>query len=346
MAKPRLHDVAARAGVSLATASAALNGLAIVRESTRLRVEQAARELGYRRDASAAVLASRRQRARTRSGRLSLAYLLSPSASRSGFDLMKTRATELGYDLLRVDLRTFATPQEASRSLWFQNVAGLFYASPRAVPEEGNWAAAFDWSRFSVVKFTRARPELRFDLIRHSAFNYASRTMREVAARGYRRLALILGTSTVPEDDEARLGAALGWKALRYPQGLDLEWRTLPRDPNQWKGVWKGMERWLREFRPEVVVGFPDELYWQLVRVGWKIPQDVGYASIARSDSMENVAGCSINQREVVIKAVEWLDHLIKVGHGGMVQTPQEMVIEPTWCDGPTLPDRTNPSDL
>lgn len=339
MANPRLLDVATRAGVSLATASAALNGLAIVRESTRRRVEQAAHELGYRRDASAAVLASRRKRSRAHSGRLSLACLMAPTVSRHRFDPMASRAAELGYDLVHVDLRTFATPQEASRSLWFQNVAGLFCTTPSAVPDQETWVTDFDWSRFSVVKFTRARPELRFDLIRHSAFHYASRTLREVASRGYRRIAFLLGTSAVPEDDEARLGAALGWQALRHARHLTLAWRTLPLRLEEWKQAWPRTERWLRQIRPEVVVGFPDEVYWQLVRAGWQIPGQVAYASVALSDAMEGVAGCLVKQREVMVQAAERLDHLIKIGTCGMVPTPQELVIEPDWVDGPTLPN-------
>ena len=44
--QPKLHDVARRAGVSLATASRALNGLASVDESLRRRVLVAAGEVG------------------------------------------------------------------------------------------------------------------------------------------------------------------------------------------------------------------------------------------------------------------------------------------------------------
>ena len=44
--KVTLHEVAARAGVSIATVSRALNGLA-VSKANRTRVEAAARELGY-----------------------------------------------------------------------------------------------------------------------------------------------------------------------------------------------------------------------------------------------------------------------------------------------------------
>src|SRR5262245_55641706 len=56
--RPTLTDVAARAGVSLKTASRALNGEYGVAESTAERVHEAARELGFRLNRLARGLAS------------------------------------------------------------------------------------------------------------------------------------------------------------------------------------------------------------------------------------------------------------------------------------------------
>ncbi|WP_121255742.1 LacI family DNA-binding transcriptional regulator [Nocardioides ferulae] len=58
--QPTMADVAARAGVSHQTVSRVLNDLPGVREETALRVQQAIAELGYRRNRSARLLASRR----------------------------------------------------------------------------------------------------------------------------------------------------------------------------------------------------------------------------------------------------------------------------------------------
>ena len=58
--KPTVHDIAARAGVSLATVDRVLNGRAGVRAPTRERVEAAIAELGFVRDVAAANLAKSR----------------------------------------------------------------------------------------------------------------------------------------------------------------------------------------------------------------------------------------------------------------------------------------------
>jgi len=57
---PTIEDVARAAGVSLSTVSYALSGKRRISEATRLRVERAARELGYRPHAGARALASSR----------------------------------------------------------------------------------------------------------------------------------------------------------------------------------------------------------------------------------------------------------------------------------------------
>ncbi len=57
--RPRIQDVAQRAGVSLGTVSAVLNGKGRLADSTRDRVQAAMRELGYRPDLYASNLARR-----------------------------------------------------------------------------------------------------------------------------------------------------------------------------------------------------------------------------------------------------------------------------------------------
>lgn len=55
--RPTVHDIAAAAGVSLATVDRVLNQRPGVRHVTREKVETAIRELGYIRDVAAANLA-------------------------------------------------------------------------------------------------------------------------------------------------------------------------------------------------------------------------------------------------------------------------------------------------
>jgi LacI family transcriptional regulator len=62
MTRPTIHDVAERAGVSIATVSRVLNDKGDVRATTRERVQEAASDLGYSIDSVGRALASQRTR--------------------------------------------------------------------------------------------------------------------------------------------------------------------------------------------------------------------------------------------------------------------------------------------
>ncbi|MCX7868883.1 MAG: LacI family transcriptional regulator [Terrimicrobiaceae bacterium] len=338
---PTLREVAARAKVSVATASGALAGLRSVKAATRARVQAAARELGYRRNVAAAVMAAGRQRARVVERPLTLGYLVSPHAVEVRPGDFSARAAELGYGVEWVNLRGYASGAEASRVLYHRNVAGLFISAPGAVPEDPDWLAGLSWERFSVVKFSRGRPELRFPLIRHSAFDYAERTLREVFAAGYRRVAVLLTPSASAMDDYARMGAVLAWKSLRLARGEALDWKMLagPMDSS----VAPAMRRWLRARRPEAVIGFPNAIYWRLLEEGFEIPGDFAYAGIVGDSEGGRVATCAAYLDIVRHKAAEMLHQMIATGQRGMADSPSEIVIEPLWESGESLPLRASP---
>ena len=56
----KIHEVAKAAGVSISTVSYALSGKRSISSDTRRRIEEAARELDYRPNAGARMLAGRR----------------------------------------------------------------------------------------------------------------------------------------------------------------------------------------------------------------------------------------------------------------------------------------------
>ena len=94
MARARLADVAARAGVSTATASLVLRDRPGPSPATREEVRAAARDLGYRPDRTASVLASHRSRL--------VGVLLDVTSTFHGelVDRLDAAASERGYDLV------------------------------------------------------------------------------------------------------------------------------------------------------------------------------------------------------------------------------------------------------
>ena len=93
-----MRDVAEHAGVSIATVSFVINNTKPVTQATRARIEASMEALGYRPNAAARALASRRTRV------LALAYpALDHRLGDSGMEFMVAaarRAVEHGYHLM------------------------------------------------------------------------------------------------------------------------------------------------------------------------------------------------------------------------------------------------------
>lgn len=330
-----LTEVARHAGVSLGAASLALRGQTGVSTETRQRVLQAAAQLGYVPDAAAAALAARRG-----SGalcrKLRVAYLT--AAEPPGQDAFRQACAAFGIEGQRISPRQFPSARVAARALYQQGFAGLILDEPSLwEPAE---VGQFSWQKFALVKLSRGRADLPCHVVRHSAFDYMDTTLREVARRGYRRLAVLLYRSICERDNDARLGALLAFAARpRQPQ-LVCQWREL----SDLRQLDPRTVSWLRRFRPDAIVAF----HWQLLPVlrslGYRWPGPVGFAAVLSTRrppaGLPAISGCDADEQQGMNRAVETLVRLFTHGQRGFPSFPIEHVIEPCWLDGDTLPAR------
>lgn len=331
-----LNDVAKAAGVSLSTASNALNGKAKVKRATREKVEQVAAEIGYQKDASASVLASRQRHAKRAHKQLTLGFVWADTMNywHNSYAAFQKRASILGYDAEAVNLAEYSSMKRAEDHLRFTNVKGLFLASPNGVPSR-EWLK-FSWDEFSVVKGHPTWPELSFPQIRNRAIAYARMALMEAVSRGYKRIAFIHQISKSPEDDEARLGLALSMQALGRFENVEIAWRFI--ETLDWT---EGLSSWLEAYRPDAVLGFTGSVHTLLSESGYQMPQDFAFAAINRnhdSAEMHSVSGSYVINNEIVSQGVDLLNTMIQAGQYGHIDRPVELVIEPHWYEGETLP--------
>ena len=331
------EDVAREAGVSVATVSMALRDVGRVRQETRERVRRAARRLGYHPNVAASLLA--RQRTVPDSSASTLrAVMLSETGflhedSVDGF-------REIGIELVWRRPSDFASPRAASRQLWNEGIDGLVL-NPNAWSWSESETTKFEWERFSVVKFTRALPEVPVHCVRHSAFDYADETIRNVVDAGYRRLAVQLTPSTSQKDNDARLGAVLKWREQDLPEDASIDCIS-----GEEARDWDRVEEWVRTVEPDVFVALHWSAYYRLRDRGWTFPDDLPIAAILsathqRRDAPE-VAGCDLRPDEVAHRMALALRDLIGRGERGFPVAPNEQVVEPVWLEGETMPNRSN----
>ncbi|MGN6741930.1 MAG: LacI family DNA-binding transcriptional regulator, partial [Amnibacterium sp.] len=127
---PNIFDVAAAAGVSHQTVSRVLKGDPTVRPQTRERIEEAVARLGYRPNAAARALASRRTRTL---GLITVGLpLYGPSSTTHGFN---HAARAAGWDVSIAALEQTAAPEvrHAVDALLGQDVQALVLVAPPPV---------------------------------------------------------------------------------------------------------------------------------------------------------------------------------------------------------------------
>ena len=124
--RPTIYDVAEAAGVSHQTVSRFIRGLG-VRESSRIRVEKAIEDLGYRRNLAAQALATSQSR---RIGALTSELIeIGPVRILQG---AAKEAREQGYflDIIVIDPSDLASVREIVDQINHQDLAGLVVISP------------------------------------------------------------------------------------------------------------------------------------------------------------------------------------------------------------------------
>lgn len=336
-----LRDVADAAGVSIATASYALRGHATVTKATRSKVEAAARELGYHKDAAASLLAAKQRHSRVkRVGKISLGLFHNPDPTLQIEKAFREIAGGFGYGCEMLEREAVSSPA-FFRHLRYRNVAGLFFNWMDDFMLPPNLIDPSKWTRFALAKFSRGLPHFLVPIIRHSAFDYMHITTTTVRERGYRRLALIF----VPEpkasvrNNNARMGAVLGHHLVREHDDVVVEWREIPaHEIAQFPS--DSIRRWLENFHPDVIIGFPSLVYQKLCDAGYRFPSDCAFVGIPVPGDYPDLSGPLIRNDEIARLAVQSLHRSLQFDERGFQLHPDEYVIEPFWNEGKTLPMR------
>ena len=335
------EEVAKEAGVSTFTVSQALRGQAGVAAETRARVEAAAARLGYAINPAASFLA--RQRSPSGVKRQWAVGYLGGRASTSP-DFLKA-CKEFNLEGNYLPWEEIQSPEATAQMLWNRGISGLLIntADLRWSEEE---RARFDWSRFSVVKQARTLPDLRCHLVEHNAFDYMSETLRQVVARGYRRLAVILLNTGTDEDEDARYGALMNFHARKLPPGVTCVWREA--DGGDASHLDARTLEWLREQNPDVIVAYHWVMIFPLRKAGFRIPEEFPMAAVLsdtqRLPGIPIVSGCDTQAMAMMRRSLMILQELIGRGEHGLEWQPVEHMVEPTWIEGETLAGKAGSS--
>ncbi len=334
-------DIAVKAGFSVMTVSLALRGNLRIPEATRTRITRLAEEMGYERDPALASLVAYRQEGAADRQRATIAILTNWSiqdgwqSSRAGkrvIEGIEASARAQGYRVETVWLRQPGlTPEQILRPLIFRQIQGVILAPlllEFSLPE-------MDLSRFSVIALEPTLGQQNFHFVAPNYFTAIGVVWRALEALGHRRIGLVL-TEESAERVRHRWDAAHLIEQQRLPAKERIP-TLLIRDPSRYP---QELEPWMSKYKPDVVLSKFGNAANCIRSIGWRVPEDVSYASLNVEDEPEGTAGINQNREIMGSMAADILHSLILRNRRGEQQHVAGTVINGKWQDGNTVAAR------
>jgi LacI family transcriptional regulator len=336
MKRVNLRDIATRAGVSVATVSFALNGRGMVARATAERIQALAQEMGYCPNPLLASLAGKRFRSPSAVGGVPVAFLRFPvlqtgSRARSDYEpSLEVEARKLGYAPKTYCLTNETDPRPVFRELYHTMVQGVVITGSM----DPGFFSPSEWNHFSVVQCARFNASSPFNTVRPNIFQAVKSLFTEVKERGYRRIGFAIGRHDAPlEDDEAHYGAAISMETSYLPKRDRLPVYQGPILDSE------AVLAWVRKTKPEAIIGFSVLYYWDLLKFGYRIPEDIGFASLHLGSAADAAycSGLDQNKDEISRQCVMLLDQLIRNRERGIPPHPIHLLVPSIWNEGKTL---------
>lgn len=337
-AKLTLRDVALAAGVSRATVSLALRDHPSLPESTRIRIQTIANELGHRGNP---LISTVMAQVRGGAGRKYLGHFayVTAFADRAAWRRVPTwrrfyegavgRSALLGYVVEEFWLKEPGmTPRRFHEILDARQIQGLIIA-PLPKPR---WHLRMDWARFPSVtlNYSLWKPTL------HRAANHhlhsIARALRELKRLGYRRIGLAISTENHERADQSWLAGLLS-----YQHALRPEARIPPCIiPDFAAGAF--ME-WTHAVRPDAVVGTGTLPLTWLREAGVRVPQEIGYVDLDLDPTLTGAGIAGIDQQSEAVgaAAIDLLVGQFQRQESGIPPLPKVLLVEGSWHDGATV---------
>lgn len=349
-----LSDIAQKAGVHVTTVSLAMRNHPRLPETTRLRIQALAKQMGYSPDPLLRALVAYRGGVIERRNTPTLAYVTN-WATRWGwknvtahpdfYEGALTKAKELGYLLEHFWMRDEGMSQERlGQILYSRGITGLIIASHGR--EMGD-ALQFKWENFSAVKIDYFPHQPALHNVTNNQCDIARLAMQKVIAAGYRRIGFVMHRGWDHAVDHLwTAGYLCEQQALtpreRIPAHLFPEPEPVDRWLNESKSeVFPEPEafiEWFQKYQPEVVISKASFVLPIFESMGLAVPRDVAFVDVFLDDFSGKTAGVKQNHTTVGALAVEILAGQLQHNKYGVPEIPTTTYVEGTWRNGASCP--------
>lgn len=334
--RPTLEDVAQLAGVGKATVSLALRNHPKISATTRAKVKAAAEKLGYRPDPALSRIAAYRWHSREHPSDVTIAYVtnahptlgtvLAPEMGEAA----RAQGERLGYRVEHFRLEDYAGPEQLARVLYHRGIRGVIVG--QLFRED--FMRRFPWEQFACVGAHLGYYQPPVNVVVPDFLHTMVRVWRQAVAAGHRRIGVALLKESQAIDLLDKVSAALFCQSQLDRAGEIVPLRHFPLDDRT------EFKAWLKEHRPDVVIGFNDSVYWWLQQVGYRVPDDIACISLMLDQLTEAervITGMKSDFPSIGRIAVEQLDILLRTNQVGVPERPLIVQVPGVWWPGGTL---------
>lgn len=329
-----MRDIARELGLHHTTVSLALRDSSLLQAETKAKVREAAERMGYRPDPMLSALNFYRQSRHPSAFQAVIGWIdnwkgepgkqLKVPTYRAYYEGARERAAELGYavEIFRMHDKGM-TPQRMQRILKARNAGGVLVA-PQERP--GNYLG-IDFADICALAFGFSYQPWGLNLITARHEQIMDLIIENIHKLGYRRP----GYCVLPESDS---GTNYTWiSRWNYFLSVYKGMAVLPRIDALDRAT---LGRWLEVNKPDVLVGFGD-LLAKVRGLGYSVPGDLGFVSIAASPQVSRTSGVDQNDFLIGRTAVDVLVGMIHRNEKGLPKVPIQTFVNCAWFPGETL---------
>lgn len=329
-----LSTLARASGFGISTVSYALRDNPKIPPETRASIKALAEKMGYRPHPAVAALMSHVKAGRQPKALTKLAFVwIEPGASgrstpfhRQSLSGARRRAQERGYVLEEFHLfEPGMTSLRLSQILHARGINGIVFSGCEQNTSfhlEMHW----DWHCAAIIGNARCTPELH--RAGHYHFMGMRRIMTELAARGYRRPAVIL-ESMVNERASRTMEAAF----LAYhptPDRARAALTTVPRPAIE-------LARWLRQLKPDAIIVSKHHMVAPVRKLLGAKRTGMGFAVVSIEENPSRASGVDPGHEMVAANAVDLVIDQLLQNSMGIPENPKELLFDGHWIEGNSL---------
>lgn len=330
---PTSRDVAAAVGVNQSTVSRALRNDPKIRPELREKIQNCAREMGYRPNPFVAALTAS-VRGYRRSPKGATLALLDCYPKKELYHYVtyrggaERRARELGFQTEVFNIAELdGSFKRLNQILWTRAILGVLILP---VP------LGFDISELAFERLATSTVDTSVHRVPiHRAepdyFQGMQLALSSLEERGYKRMCFCTTRGEVGLLDEEWLGSFTGWQAMRPEAERMSPFIGEGYDPAFFKA-------WLKKHKPDAIIANSKLFFEWSLAAGYDTKR-IAHVTLSADPRRPEVAGIDQNQIGVGAAAVDLILGQIHHNDFGVPTLPKKTLIPGSWVQGATIRD-------